>query len=180
MEIELEEELEKECPAGLSQYEQDVFWMQQAIKLAAHSENLGEVPVGAILVQGKKKLASGYNLSINEHDPTAHAEMMALRKAGKALQNYRLLDLTLYVTLEPCPMCAAAMVHSRIKRVVYGTKDLKTGSVDSVFNLTNSSLLNHQLMSTSGVLESECASQLSGFFKKRRAEIKAQKKRNQS
>lgn len=173
-------ELEEECPDDLDQQEQDAFWMQQAIQLASYSESLGEVPVGAIVVQGRNRLSYGYNLSINEHDPTAHAEIMALREAGKAVKNYRLLDLTLYVTLEPCPMCASAMVHSRIKRVVYGANDLKTGAVDSVFNLTNSSLLNHQIISTSGVLSSECAAQISGFFKKRRAEIKARKKQNQT
>ncbi len=163
------------CEDGLDQEAQDVFWMGYAMQLATKSERLGEVPVGAVLVAGLDKVAEGFNLSIQNHDPTAHAEMIALKAGGEALKNYRLIGLTLYVTLEPCPMCAVAMVHARIKRVVYGAKDLKTGAVDSVFQLTRSDNLNHKVLSTSGVLEQDCSLQISRFFKKRRAEIRLQK-----
>ncbi len=160
------------CPNNLSQQEQDEFWMNYALLLAKKAEEQGEVPVGAVIVQGFKKISEGFNLAIKSHDPTAHAEMIALKQAGKQLKNYRLVDLTLYSTLEPCPMCASAMVHARIKRVVYGAKDLKTGAIDTVFNLTSSDKLNHKISSTSGVLENACSIQISTFFKKRRAENK--------
>lgn len=152
--------------------EQDEFWMQQAFELAHQAELIGEVPVGAILVQNNQIIAQGYNQSITQHDPTAHAEMIAIRQAGQQIQNYRLTNLTLYVTLEPCPMCAMAMIHARIKRVVYGTPDLKTGAIHSNFQLTNSSVANHYIETTSGVLQPQCAHQLSAFFKRRRAEKK--------
>jgi len=146
--------------------------MDQAYQLAQKAENLGEVPVGAILIKENKMVAQGYNQSITLNDPTAHAEMIALREAGEKLQNYRLVDLTLYVTLEPCPMCAMAMVHARIKRVVYGTPDLKTGAIDSNFQLAQSPILNHQIEVVSGINQIKCANQLSHFFKKRRLEKK--------
>ncbi len=163
------------CPDNLSQEEQDVFWMNYALKLADKAESLGEVPVGAVLVKGQEKIAEGYNLSIKNNDPTAHAEILALRQGGAVLKNYRLIDSILYVTLEPCPMCATAMVHARIKRVIYGAKDLKTGAVDSAFQLTSSDKLNHRILSTSGILGEACSSQVSKFFKKRRAEIQQKK-----
>ncbi|WP_068546797.1 tRNA adenosine(34) deaminase TadA [Thalassotalea crassostreae] len=156
--------------------ELDQQFMQQAIAQAELAEQHGEIPVGAVLVSNGEVIASGFNQSIMNHDPSAHAEMIAIRNAGAKLENYRMLDCTLYVTLEPCPMCAGLLVHSRIKRVVYGAKDLKTGACRSVFNLTQSDKLNHQLEVTEGVLAEQCGTMLSAFFKRRRDEKKALKK----
>ncbi|GGP39075.1 hypothetical protein GCM10009347_03700 [Shewanella algicola] len=153
----------------------DEKWMRVAMQLAEQAELKGEVPVGAVLVKDDVMIASGFNLSILNHDPTAHAEMECIRQAGKVLENYRMLDTTLYVTLEPCSMCAGAMVHSRIERVVYGAEDLKTGAAGSVINLLQHPAFNHQLALSAGVLADECAAQLSAFFKRRRAEKKALK-----
>ncbi|MGX9460569.1 tRNA adenosine(34) deaminase TadA [Shewanella sp. A14] len=153
----------------------DEKWMRLAIQLAEQAELKGEVPVGAVLVKDDVMIASGFNLSILHHDPTAHAEMECIRQAGKVLENYRMLDTTLYVTLEPCTMCAGAMVHSRIARVVYGADDLKTGAAGSVIDLLRHPASNHQLEVSSGVLADECGAQLSAFFKRRRAEKKALK-----
>ncbi|MDO6619931.1 MULTISPECIES: tRNA adenosine(34) deaminase TadA [unclassified Shewanella] len=154
----------------------DEKWMRVAMAQARLAEAKGEVPVGAVLVKDDELLASGFNLSICEHNPTAHAEIECIRAAGQVLENYRMLDTSLYVTLEPCSMCAGAMVHSRIKRVVFGADDLKTGAAGSVVNLVQHADFNHQLEVTSGVLASECAGQLSAFFKRRREEKKALKK----
>jgi tRNA(adenine34) deaminase len=154
---------------------QDEHWMTLAISLAHEAELRGEVPVGAILVKDNQVIATGFNLSISEHDCSAHAEMACLRGAGQILQNSRLLDTCLYVTLEPCPMCAGALVHARIARLVFGAKDAKTGAAGSVFNLLQHPGLNHQVAITSGVMEAACAGQLSQFFKRRRAEKKALK-----
>lgn len=167
------------CPIDLSQEEQDLFWMQYAYRLAEKAESQGEIPVGAVIVLGGRLIAEGWNQSIQSHDPTAHAEMIALKNAGQAIENYRLIDCTLYVTLEPCPMCASAMVHARVARVVYAAPDLKTGAAGSVFNLVANENLNHRLEIVSGVLQADCSTQLSGFFKSRRAyhkEIKRQLK----
>ncbi|WP_281241952.1 tRNA adenosine(34) deaminase TadA [Ferrimonas sediminum] len=155
--------------------EQDQYWMQQAMELAAKAEALGEVPVGAVLVKAGVKIAEGYNRSITDHDPSAHAEMQCLRQAGVALQNYRQLDTTLYVTLEPCPMCAGALVHARVGRVVFGASDPKTGAAGSVMDLLQHPAMNHQAEVVGGVLAEPCATQLSNFFKRRRAEKKALK-----
>ncbi|WFE68131.1 tRNA adenosine(34) deaminase TadA [Thiomicrospira sp. R3] len=164
-----------QCPSNLSQAEQDEFWMHHALALAGYAEYLGEVPVGALIVKDQHCIAVGYNQSIKQHDPSAHAEIMALRAAGQAQQNYRIPNTTLYVTLEPCAMCAAAMVHARVKRLVYGADDPKAGAAGSVFNLVNSKKLNHTMLSLSGVLASHCAQQLSNFFKRRRFEKKMNK-----
>ena len=153
--------------------------MQYAIALAAKAEQLGEVPVGAVLVKNNEVLGEGYNQMISLSDPSAHAEMQAIRAAAAMIGNYRLLGCTLYVTLEPCAMCAGLMVHSRIDRVVFGTSDLKTGAAGSVLNLLQHSQFNHQLEITSGVLAAQCAAQLSGFFQRRRAEQKALKRSQQ-
>ncbi|WP_372768039.1 tRNA adenosine(34) deaminase TadA [Pseudoalteromonas sp.] len=159
----------------------DEYWMAEALKRADIAEQHDEIPVGAIVVKDNQIIAEGYNLSITEHDPSAHAEMLAIRQAGKQIGNYRMLDCTLYVTLEPCPMCAGLLVHSRIKRLVFGASDEKTGCAGSIMDLTRHEKLNHQIDVTSGVLAKECGDKLSAFFKKRRAEIKAAKKaaRNQ-
>ena len=159
----------------VSQAAIDIHWMQHAIRLAARAEAIDEVPVGAVVVLDGKVIGEGWNQSINLHDATAHAEIMALRQAGQTLANYRLIDATLYVTLEPCAMCAGAMVHSRIKRLVYGAADLKTGAAESVFNLVCHPQLNHQIEVCSGVLASNTGAMLSQFFKRRRQEKKAVK-----
>ncbi|TWX48372.1 tRNA adenosine(34) deaminase TadA [Colwellia hornerae] len=149
--------------------------MQRAFELAQQAEAINEIPVGAVVVANNKIISEGYNQSITLNDPSAHAEMVAIRRAGLALQNYRLLDCTLYVTLEPCPMCAGLLVHSRIKRVVYATPDLKTGAAGSAFNLLCDKKHNHQIVLSSGIMAEECSQLLSAFFKRRRAEKKALK-----
>lgn len=157
------------------QQQEDEKWMRRAMALAAEAEASGEVPVGAVLVRAGHVVAESWNLSITLHDPTAHAEIRVLRAAGEQAENYRLLDTTLYVTLEPCCMCAGALVHARIGRLVYGASDLKTGAVQSVFPLLGDSRHNHQIPVTAGVLADECSQQLSAFFARRRAEKKAEK-----
>ena len=146
----------------------DLFWMQRALELAREAEAEGEVPVGAILVKDDQVLGEGWNAPIGEHDPTAHAEIRALRNAATRVGNYRLLDTTLYVTLEPCVMCAGAIIHARVKRVVYGAADPKTGAAGSVFNILNSEQHNHRVHITGGVLEQECSALLKEFFQARR------------
>lgn len=153
----------------------DQTFMQRAFELAQQAEAINEIPVGAVVVANNKIISEGYNQSITLNDPSAHAEMVAIRSAGLALQNYRLLDCTLYVTLEPCPMCAGLLVHSRIKRVVYATPDLKTGAAGSAFNLLCDDKHNHQIVLSSGIMAEECSQLLSAFFKRRRAEKKALK-----
>ena len=154
----------------------DKDWMRYALSLADKAEAVGEIPVGAVLVKDNKIVGEGWNLSIINHNACAHAEIMAIAEAGKTLQNYRLIDCTLYVTLEPCPMCAGAIVHARIKRLVYGAGDYKTGSAGSVFDLVSCEQLNHQVEVTSGIYAEECATKISEFFKRRRKEKKALKK----
>ncbi|MEH8021688.1 tRNA adenosine(34) deaminase TadA [Rheinheimera metallidurans] len=155
----------------------DEDWMQYAISLAEKAQQQGEVPVGAVLVKDGKLLAEGWNQMISLHDPSAHAEMQAIRAAAAAEHNYRLADCTLYVTLEPCCMCAGVMVHSRVKRLVFGASDAKTGAAGSVLNVVQQHQFNHQLVVEAGVLAEECGAQLSNFFRQRRAE---QKKLKQS
>ncbi|MCA6219157.1 tRNA adenosine(34) deaminase TadA [Photorhabdus antumapuensis] len=153
----------------------DEYWMQQAIERAMNAQEQGEIPVGAILVADNKIVAEGWNQSIIAHDPTAHAEIIALRKGGEQLRNYRLINTTLYVTLEPCTMCAGAMIHSRIQRLVYGASDMKTGAVGSLVDILRHPGMNHQIDITSGVLAEECSTMLSAFFKQRRLQHKALK-----
>ncbi|BDR14359.1 tRNA adenosine(34) deaminase TadA [Vibrio sp. STUT-A11] len=154
---------------------QDEQFMRRAIELADLAEAEGEVPVGAVLVKDGEIIAEGWNRSICTHDATAHAEIQTLRRAGQVLENYRLLDTTLYVTLEPCPMCAGALLHSRVKRVVFGAPDLKAGAAGTVLNLFESQAAYHFATVEKGLLEAECRSQLQAFFKRRRKEIKAKK-----
>lgn len=154
----------------------DQKWMAYALSLADQAEAVNEIPVGAVLVKDNKVVAEGWNLSIGNHDACGHAEIRVLRQGGKQVQNYRLIDCTLYVTLEPCPMCAGALVHARVKRLVYGAGDYKTGAAGSVFNLLESDKLNHQVEVTPGVLAEQCATKISNFFKRRRKEKKALKK----
>lgn len=154
----------------------DEYWMALAMEQAAIAESQNEIPVGAIVVKDNKLVASAYNQSIRTHNATAHAEIQVIQKAGDILQNYRLVGCTLYVTLEPCPMCAGALVHSRVDRVVFGASDYKTGACGSVFNLVQSEFLNHQIEIQGGVLQAACGAQISAFFKRRRAEIKSKKR----
>lgn len=147
---------------------QDEAWMQEALKLAQKAEAEGEVPVGAVIVCEGEIIGQGWNHPIAAHDPTAHAEIVALRAAAQALENYRLTDTTLYVTLEPCPMCAGAMVHARVGRLVFGASDPRAGAAGTVFNLAQAGALNHQLEVMGGVLANECGAILKRFFAQRR------------
>ncbi len=144
--------------------------MQLALAQAALASAAGEVPVGAVVVRDGVVIACGYNAPIASHDPSAHAEMQALRAAARVLGNYRLPGCELFVTLEPCAMCAGAMLHARLKRVVYGATDPKTGAAGSVINLFAQSQLNHQTHVQGGVLTQECATMLQAFFKQRRTQ----------
>jgi tRNA(adenine34) deaminase len=142
--------------------------MRRALVLAARAQSEGEVPVGAVIVRDDAVLGEGWNRPIGTHDPTAHAEILALRAAASAASDYRLGGTTLYVTLEPCPMCAAAIAHARIARLVFGAWDPRQGAAGSVFNLTASDAMNHHVDSFGGVLSDECGALLRGFFAGRR------------
>ena len=143
-------------------------WMQRAIALAQAAGAAGEVPVGAVVVAGGQAIAEAENRRERDHDPTAHAEILALRQAGRALQSWHLNDCTLYVTLEPCPMCAGAIVLSRLGLLVYGADDPKAGAVRSVLNLPDSPASNHRLLVLGGILETVCRQQLQDWFIQRR------------
>lgn len=146
----------------------DKDWMQQAYDLALKAEEENEVPVGALVVMDNKCIGTGWNRPIASHDPSAHAEIQALRTAASNIENYRLPGSTLYVTLEPCAMCAGAIIQARVSRVVYGASDAKVGAAGSVFDILNTDKLNHRVELTGGVLEVECATLLQEFFQKRR------------
>lgn len=146
----------------------DEVFMRRALELARDAEAAGEVPVGAVVVRDGAIIAEGWNQPIRAHDPSAHAEMIALRGAGQAIGSYRLLDTTLYVTLEPCAMCAGAMVHARVRRLVYGATDPRAGAAGSVFDIVQHPALNHRLECTGGVLAKECGALLRAFFLARR------------
>ena len=154
----------------------DESFMRDALAQADLAEEKGEVPVGAVVVIDSEIVATGYNLSICNHDPTAHAELIAVRDAAARIENYRLIDATVYVTLEPCPMCAGMLVHARVKRLVYGAADYKTGACGSVYDIACSDKLNHVIDITPNVLADECADKISSFFKKRREQKKQAKK----
>jgi tRNA(Arg) A34 adenosine deaminase TadA len=153
----------------------DQYYMQKALLLAQKAEQLGEVPVGAIVVLNEQIIGEGWNQPISSNDPTAHAEIMALRDAATRQSNYRLPDATLYVTIEPCTMCAGALIHSRIARVVYGTVEPKSGVVQSNGCLFEHKHFNHRVSFTGGVLEQQCSQLISAFFKSRRLQKKQQK-----
>jgi len=146
----------------------DEKWMKLALEQARLAQAIDEVPVGAILVKDEQLIASAHNQPIINHDPTAHAEIQVLRAVGKKLNNYRLPNTTLYVTLEPCMMCLGAMIHARISRVVFGAYDLKTGVCGSCEDLSNSDCINHSIELQGGILEADCKSILQSFFKNRR------------
>ncbi|MCU6501577.1 tRNA adenosine(34) deaminase TadA [Duganella sp. BJB488] len=147
----------------------DDDFMRQALEQAQHAWDLGEVPVGAVVVKDGVVIARGYNQPIGRHDPTAHAEIVALRAAAEALGNYRLPGCELYVTLEPCVMCSGAMMHARLAKVVYGATDPKTGACGSVVNLFEQEQLNHHTAIAGGVMADECGAMLKSFFAARRA-----------
>jgi len=148
----------------------DILFMRQALEQARKAWALGEVPVGAVVVKDCRIIASGFNQPISSFDPTAHAEIVALRAAAQVLGNYRLPGCELYVTLEPCTMCVGAMLHARLSRVVFGAPDPKTGACGSIINLFEQERLNHHASLTGGVMEEECASLLKAFFAERRKE----------
>ncbi|HWR52083.1 MAG TPA: tRNA adenosine(34) deaminase TadA [Bryobacteraceae bacterium] len=149
-------------------HDSDDMWMREALALANEAGAAGEVPVGAVLVIDGKVAGRGRNAPITSHDPTAHAEMLALREAAAAARNYRLEEATLYVTLEPCVMCAGALVAARIRRLVFGARDLRFGGIRSKFQIADSDILNHRVEIAEGVLAPECLEVLQEFFRGRR------------
>lgn len=151
----------------------DEDYMRQALALARQAAAVGEVPVGALVVKDGEIIGRGYNAPISGHDPTAHAEIQAMRDAAQKLGNYRLVDCTLYVTLEPCAMCSGAIQHARITRLVFGASDPKTGCCGSVINLMDEARLNHHCDAMGGVLAEECGKILSEFFAARRGKTAA-------
>lgn len=146
----------------------DERWMRRALELARKAEREGEVPVGAVLVVAERALGEGWNRPISALDPTAHAEILALRMAASAVGNYRVEGSTLYATLEPCAMCAGALVHARVRRLVFGCRDLRFGGVRSKFRLADSDILNHRVEVVEGVLAADCAELMEAFFRSRR------------
>jgi len=155
---------------------QDELWMKEAIAEAKKAERLGEVPIGAVVVKEGVIIGRGHNLRETQHNPVSHAEIIAIQQASQALNAWRLLDCTLYVTLEPCPMCAGAIVQSRIKRVVYGTSDPKAGCAGTLMNLLQEPRFNHETELTGYVLQTECANLLTEFFR----ELRMRRKNEQS
>jgi tRNA(adenine34) deaminase len=154
--------------SGQQSINNDELWMQEALRAAQRALEAGEVPVGAIVVCGERIVGQGWNRNIGESDPTAHAEIVALREAGATVGNHRLGECDVFVTIEPCAMCAGAMVHARIKRLVYGADDPKAGAVRSVMQVLNHPQLNHCVEIRSGVLAGRCAEMVQEFFRSRR------------
>jgi tRNA(adenine34) deaminase len=148
--------------------EKDELWMEEALRAAQRSLDTGEVPVGAVVISEGKIVGRGFNRNILDSDPTAHAEVVALRDAGASIGNHRLSDCEVFVTIEPCAMCAGAMVHARIRRLIYGADDPKAGAVQSVLHILNHPALNHRIEVRSGVLAGRCADILREFFRSRR------------
>lgn len=146
----------------------EVMWMAKALELARQAEAIGEVPVGAVIVLNDQIIGEGWNQPISSNDPSAHAEVIALRDAGNKINNYRLVNATMYVTLEPCLMCAGALIHARIARLVYAVADPKSGACGSMFNLLDTDKLNHKVEIRKGVREDECRSLIRDFFKEKR------------
>ncbi len=146
----------------------DIFFMKQALKCAQKAYDKDEVPIGAVIIKNDKIIAKGYNKNITLTDTTAHAEIIALRRACKKLNNYRLNDCSIYVTIEPCSMCTGALVHARIKNIYFGAKDIKAGACGSLFNIANSNKLNHNINVAGGLLEQDCAKIIRKFFKNKR------------
>ena len=153
--------------------EKDLYFMKQALLLADRAEQQDEVPIGAVLVHQGKIIGEGWNQSITLNDPTAHAEIMAIRDAAKNIENYRLNNTYLYVTLEPCSMCAGSLIHARVEKVIYGAKDLKAGAVESVHKLLDSNDKQHRVKWKGGLLAEKCSNKITQFFASKRAEKKA-------
>ena len=149
--------------------EKDKHFMKAALKAAKKAFENGEVPVGAVLVKDDEIISTGQNSPITSNDPTAHAEIIALREGGEKLKNYRLIDTTLYVTMEPCTMCMGAIIHARIKKLVFGTFDPRAGAAGSLFYFTIENKFNHNVEVKSGILESECRELIQDFFKQKRS-----------
>ncbi|MEO6589281.1 MAG: tRNA adenosine(34) deaminase TadA [Pyrinomonadaceae bacterium] len=150
-------------------FQQDEIWMRKAIEAAENAGNAGEVPIGACLIDNKGNLlAIAGNRTITDSDPTAHAEILVLREAAKTIGNYRLTDTSIYTTIEPCAMCAGALVNARIKRLTYGAQDERFGAVETLFRICDSELLNHRIEITSGVLAEECRNLMQKFFRAKR------------
>ena len=158
--------------------ELDSFYMQEALKEAALAEELAEVPIGAVIVHDGQIVGRGHNLRETSNDPTTHAEMIAIRQAAEKLGSWRLLDCTLYVTLEPCVMCMGAIILARIQYLVYGCRDPRVGAVGSIYNFAEDERFNHKVEVREGVMQEECSIQLSAFFKKLRERNKARKQLN--
>ena len=148
----------------------DELWMEEALREAQRALEAGEVPVGAVVVCGGRIVGRGFNRNLLDDDPTAHAEIVALRQAAQAIENHRLLECEMYATIEPCSMCAGALMHARLKRLVYGADDPKAGAVHSVVPLLNHPALNHRMRVEGGVLAGRCAETLQSFFRTRRTE----------
>jgi tRNA(adenine34) deaminase len=146
----------------------DELWMEEALREARRAESLGEIPVGAVIVLNDRVLARAGNRNLTDYDPSAHAEILALREAGRVVGNHRLANCTMFVTIEPCAMCAGALVHARIKRLVFGAADAKAGAVGSVLQVVNHPKLNHRMEVTPGVLASRCMDLLQDFFRRKR------------
>ena len=148
--------------------QQEEIWMAEALSLAQRAADEDEVPIGAVIVRDGEIIGRGWNRNIALHDPSAHAEIMAMRDAGKAIGNYRLTGCSLYVTLEPCPMCAGAMIHARLARIVYGAADPKTGAAGGKFDILGDPAHNHVATTAGGCLADECSALLKDFFRRRR------------
>lgn len=148
--------------------DENIRFMQEALREAKEAYTLGEVPIGAILVKDNEIIARGHNETILSNDPTAHAEILVLRRGASVLKNYRLIGSTLYVTVEPCPMCTGAMIQSRIKKLVYGADDLKSGTVRSLYKILDDHRFNHRVEVSLGILKADCANLMQSFFKKLR------------
>jgi len=154
------------------------FFMATALELAQQGGAMGEVPVGAIVVYQDEIIGRGFNAPISRHDPSAHAEIQAIRDAAQRLGNYRLVDCDLYVTLEPCTMCAGAIMHARVARLFYGASDPKTGACGSIINLFQEKRLNHHTEAIGGILAEECGGMLSNFFAERRRQLKLEREKH--
>lgn len=148
--------------------EVDEQWMRRAIQSAAEAERRGEVPIGACIVRDQELIAVAGNRTRTDCDPTAHAELVALREAARILGNYRLVDVEVYSTIEPCAMCAGALIQARVKRLIYGAPDERAGAVESKFRICDTDFLNHRIEITKGVLENECRELMQSFFRQRR------------